>query len=191
MFSPTMATMTVLVARLTVLVVYATSDEQAGELQQVVDANCSATNDCSARLEAALAVCRRSGHQLTSHHAGPTLNRRGSFQRELTRCDISLVPPGAEFHLEQHSALNATGLGGGLALDGNGAQLVLHGDAAFIAVDCSIAGAVRPRSAVGGVTLSNFTLTATRPAFTYGVVVASEPGKQVTLSVDMSLYPMA
>jgi hypothetical protein len=92
-------------------------------------------------------------------------------------CDISFSPPGAQFPMEQSGALNATGVRG-LALHGRGALLLLRGDVALI----TVVGAA-------GLSLSNFTVAAMRPAFTYGVVIAPVAAGMVTVSVDVIRYP--
>jgi hypothetical protein len=169
----------------------------------VIDSSCSATGDCSARLQAALDACggeRPGGTASRSRGRGP-----GGGSSSSPACEIRLAPPGAEFRLEQSSALNATNLRGEFALYGDGARLLLHGDAPFLVADCSSSSSSSSssqghRTAAGdppgsaaasaGLTLSNLTLLATRPAFTYGVVTAAVPGEYFNLSVDMSLYPM-
>jgi hypothetical protein len=143
-----------------------TADEHRRVL--VVHSSCSAAGDCSARLQAAFTECLSTTLQGASSQL----------------CEVQLVPPGAVFRLEQSSPVNVSGSRAQIALRGEGARLELHGDAPFLAVDCIPSGGGR------GVSLSNFTLAATRPAFTYGVVSAAVPGSHFNLSVDFSVYPM-
>eukprot|EP01043_Picozoa_sp_COSAG02_P058559 COSAG02_NODE_7308_length_3072_cov_2.627985_4_plen_303_part_00 len=137
---------------------------------RIVHSSCSAAGDCSARLQAAFTECLM----------GSTMHAGASSQL----CEVQLAPPGAVFRLEQSSAVNVSGNPGGIALRGDGARLELRGDAPFLAVDCATSGGGR------GVSLSNFTLTATRPAFTYGIVTDAVPGSHFSLSVDLDTYPM-
>ena len=91
-------------------------------------------------------------------------------------CAIQFAPPRATFHLEQTVAVTASRVDG-LTLNGNGATFVLDGHAPFIyAANCT------------NVTLANFTLTAARPSFTYGVVRSSTERQRVNLSVDMNVF---
>jgi hypothetical protein len=104
-------------------------------------------------------------------------------------CNIRLTPPGALFALEQSAALIASDVHG-LSIDGQGARLVLDdGSASFLNLaNCS------------KVTISNLTLSAVRPPFTFGVVQeedkggrnssSSSGGAMVVLRVDASRYPM-
>eukprot|EP01051_Picozoa_sp_SAG22_P005715 SAG22_NODE_349_length_11854_cov_8.087282_6_plen_605_part_00 len=124
----------------------------------MLQASCSNTHDCSARLRAALTACRA--------------NRVAS-------CEVVLEPPGALFRMEQAGAVTADGLRG-LAIRGNGARLLLNGDAPFLNAHRCV-----------GLSLSNLTLAATRPPFTYGIVVPSAAPGVVNVSVDMRRYLLA
>ena len=78
-------------------------------------------------------------------------------------CTIRLTPPFAAFRMEQHAAISVVGVRG-FALQGDGARLSFDdGSAPFISVLDSY-----------DVVLTNFTLDADRPPYTYGIVVAED-----------------
>ena len=133
-------------------------DDSGGASAVTLQASCSDTHDCSARLQAALASCR--AHRVAS-------------------CEVVLEPPGALFRMEQAGAVTADGVQG-LAIRGNGARLLLNGDAPFL----------NARRCVG-LSFSNLTLAATRPPFTYRIVVPSAAPGLVNVSVDMRRYLLA
>ena len=122
----------------------------------VLHSSCSSTGNCSAQLQKLLSAC---SHGVASG------------------CAINFVPYAATFRLEQTRAVEISGITG-LALEGNGAQILLRGNSPFIRVyNCS------------EIFIKNLTLIADRSPFTLGTVAESLNGK-VTLKVDTARYPL-
>ena len=136
----------------------------------VLTSSCSASGDCSAKLQSLLSACTGTSN-----------------------CTIRFTPPNADFSLEQANALTATEVQG-LAIEGNGARLSFQrGDAPFLSVNSSsnvvlanfTLRAARVPFTYGVVQNSSNTSSKTSSNSSTG------PGPGVvTLTVDVKQYPL-